>query len=177
MSEDIREQERKLVLTYSLGFFLGPGLPLALGSAPLAPGALLFTPFFLGPSVGGPIGVCDGVSAWAGVPGLDVDAFSPFVAGSAGTTGSAGVLDDGAGDAFAGDSSLTDVGSSSFRSLSGETLRVTIDVLLPVEDLRRSLSLVVVVVLVVPAILSVVIRREGIGSWCKDYCIDKVDGW
>lgn len=43
--------------TYSFCFFLGPGFPLTLGS-PLpfaAAAAFLLTPFFLGPSAGGPI--------------------------------------------------------------------------------------------------------------------------
>lgn len=110
------------------------------------------------------MGVCDGVPAGAGVPGLDEDALSPFVAAvvvtSAGavtataTASGAGVLDDGAGDSFTGVSSLTEVGSIIFRSRSGETFKVTIDDL-PVDDLRRSFSLAGGVVFAVPAILSV----------------------
>lgn len=43
--------------TYNLAFFFGPGFPLGFGSpsGPNAPGADLFGPFFLTPSVGGGI--------------------------------------------------------------------------------------------------------------------------
>ncbi len=63
---------------YNLAFFFGPGLPLilAVGSLLFAAAAFLFTPFFLGLSVGGPIGACEGVPLGAGVPGLDGEALS-----------------------------------------------------------------------------------------------------
>ena len=129
--------------TYSLCFFLGPGFPLTLGSPlPFAAAvALLLTPFFLGPSVGGPI-----AADWAaGVPaggelGVESDAFSvPEVAAAAGDCLAAGV------------SSLTKSGSTMARSFWGGTLRVTMWVGLGdaalvmvaaavLLDLRRSLA-------------------------------------
>lgn len=126
--------------TYSRGFFLGPGLPrtLAVGSDPFAPAALLLTPFFLGASVGGPIGACDGVPTAAGVPGVDSEALSPLDAAGG---WSLGRDDEAEGDSFTGDSSLTDDGSTIFRSLREVTRNVTrADDLL--EDFRRSFSLV-----------------------------------
>lgn len=118
---------------------MGPGLPLilAVGSDPLAPAALLLTPFFLGASVGGPIGACEGVPAAAGVPGLDGEALSPFDTAGA---WSLGTVVEGAGESFAGDSSFMDAGSRTLRSLTDGTRRVTTDEVFP-EDFRRSFSL------------------------------------
>ncbi len=101
---------------YSFCFFLGPGFPLALGSPlPFAAAvALRLTPFFLGPSAGGPM-----VADWsAGVPaggelGVESDAFSAPELGAA------------AGDCLTGVSSLTKFGSRMARSFWGGTLRVT----------------------------------------------------
>lgn len=128
--------------THSLCFFLGPGLPLTLGSPfPFAAApALLLTPFFLGPSVGGPM-----VADWAaGVPaggelGVESDAISVLELGAA------------SGDCLAGVSSLTKSGSTMACSFWDDTLRVTMWVGLgepaPVTvatavllDLRRSLA-------------------------------------
>lgn len=126
--------------TYSLGFFFGPGLPLilAIGSDPFAAAALLFTPFFFGPSVGGPMGACDGVPAAAGVPGVDSETLSPFDAAGACSLGT-GV--GAGGDSFTGDSSLMDDGSMIFRSLMEGTRSVTNAAGGLPEDFRRSFSL------------------------------------
>lgn len=141
-----QEQEEERRGTYSLGFFLGPGLPLILGSAAPAPGAVLFMPFFLDPSTGGPIGSCDGVPLAAGVPGFDSEALSPLDADAAATV-SVGSVFEVAGDSLAGDSSFTEVGSTIFRRLTGDTLSVvrTEDLL---ADFLRSLSFAGVAVLV-----------------------------
>lgn len=129
--------------TYSFCFFLGPGFPRTLGSPlPLAAAAALrLTPFFLGPSVGGPI-----ETDWAaGVPaggelGVESDALSMFELGAA------------AGDSLTGVSSLTKSGSTMARSFWGVTFRVTTwvdlggdaavteEAVVVLLDLRRSLA-------------------------------------
>lgn len=116
-------------MTYSLSFFLGPGLPrtLATTSLPLAPAAPRLTPFFLTTSVGGPITACDD-----GVPGVESEAFSPL---EAAVGRSAGVLTSGAGEPWTGDSATRDDGSMILRSFSGATCKVTSMVNLPL-DLR-----------------------------------------
>lgn len=127
-------------VTYNLGFFLGPGLPLIFGSAAPAPGALLFTPFFLDPSVGGPMGSCEGVPLAAGVPGFDSEAsLSALSVLDTAATVSVGKVVDVAGDSLAGDSSLTDDGSTIFLSLMGDTFNVARMEGLP-PDFLRSLS-------------------------------------
>lgn len=102
--------------------------------------APLFTPFFLGPSRGGPIGAgCGaGVPAAAGVFGLESDAFSVLL-----EAGAAGIVADVAGESLVslgtGDSSF--FGSSSLRvclSFSGETTSLTIKLDLTEMDLRWS---------------------------------------
>ena len=150
--------------TYSLCFFLGPGLPLTLGS-PLpfaAAAALLLTPFFLGPSLGGPM-----TTDWsAGVPvggelGDESDAFSvPELAAAA-------------GDCLAGVSSLTKSGSTMARSFCDDTLRVmmleglgeaalaTVAVVV-LLDLRRSLA--AAACLLEGAIATGKIAHDAVGS-------------
>src|SRR4051812_23220310 len=145
-------------ITYSLCFFFGPGLPRALGS-PFAAAALRLTPFFLGPSTGGPIDCGTGVPPAAGVGGLESDAIS-----------GAGMVVEVAGDSFK--SSLTGVsslgrvdGATMARSFRGVTLSVTtreavssgvrllrrgVLLVAPVPDLR--LSFVMVAVLLPEAI-------------------------
>lgn len=158
-----------MVPSSSLCFFLGPGRPLGLGSP--VPFAVLLTPFFFGPSVGGPIDAGTGVSV-AGVAGLESDGFSsaePFVG--------AGGLEEAAAaswtSSLAGESSLfKDSGSTIARNFRGSILRVTESVgrfavccsgvlldarmtpalLVVLLDFRR--SLVAVVVLVDAAIIS-----------------------
>lgn len=135
--------------TYRRGFFLGPGFPRGLGTpsiVPLAPGADRLTPFFFGPSVGGPIaegaGVPSaGVASGAGVAALESEALSPFVLLAGGCEPEADTASVGesalAFMSLEGDSSLIESGASRARSLSGDTLRVTIKLAL-VLDLRRA---------------------------------------
>lgn len=132
-------------------------MPLALGSPlPFAAPAALLVPFFLGPSVGGPIGCGAGVPPAAGVAGLESEAFSAL------DTGAAGRVVDVAGESFAslgGVSSFTsrDSGSTIALSLSVGTCNVTVrldllaglvlrrvPLLVPLTlppDLRRSLAM------------------------------------
>lgn len=101
---------RRCGSTDSLGFFLGPGLPRTLGwpsgPVPLTAEDLLM-PFFLTPSVGGPMTGGAGVPLAAGVAGLESEALSPLEAGAAWRVA------DAAGDScdsltsLTGDSSLT----------------------------------------------------------------------
>lgn len=141
-------------LTYNLGFFLGPGLPRILGSIPFAPAAFRFTPFFLEPSVGGPM------EAGAGVLGFDSEALSPF--DTAAGVSVKGRVVEAAGDSLeslaAGDSSLTEAASMIFRRLSGDTFSTTSEGLPP--DLRLSLSV---------AGVDIVATAEGIKT-SKDGC-------
>lgn len=94
-------------MTYSLAFFLGPGLARALAAAapsplPFMAAAFRLTPFFLGASAGGPMGSWGtGVLLPAGVLGDESDAFSVLAVGKAGSVAEV------AGDSLAGDSSLT----------------------------------------------------------------------
>lgn len=91
--------------TYNLAFFLGPGLPLGFGrpSGVNATPELLFTPFFLGPSVGGGIDdVGTGVPLATGVFDVDSGRLSPFELVAIGRVFE--VVDE---DSFEGDSSLT----------------------------------------------------------------------
>lgn len=122
--------------TYNLAFFLGPGLPLGLGSpsGPKTGPALLFTPFFLTPSVGGGIdeGKGTGVPEAAGVLAFDSDGLSPF---ELGTTGCGfETVDD---DSFDGDSSLTGAAGSNLCRSLGDSLNVM--TMLPFEDFRRAM--------------------------------------
>lgn len=146
-----------IVPSSNLGFFFGPGLPLilAIGSPPLAAAALRFTPFFLGASVGGPMGTWDGVPLGAGVPALDSEALSPF---DAVATASLGSVADVPGDSFTGDSSLIDEGSMIRRKLIEVTRKVTMLLFVFPEDFRRSFSFAGVDVLLV----------EGIVTWCNE---------
>lgn len=142
-------------VTHSLCFFLGPGLPRALGSPFTAP-ALRLTPFFLGPSRGGPIGCGAGVPLAAGVAGLESDAFSAL--------DGAGTVVEVAGESLASSLSgvssfLSEAGSMMARSFRGSTLRVTmrdgvfsgvvllrmgVVLLTGLPDLRRSFVIVAV---------------------------------
>ena len=121
--------------TYNLAFFLGPGLPRGLGSpsGPNTGPALLFTPFFLTPSVGGGIdeGKGTGVPAAAGVLAFDSEGLSPFELGATGCGFE--MVDD---DSFEGDSSLTGAAGSNLCRALGDTFNVTI--MLPFEDFRRA---------------------------------------
>lgn len=139
----------------SLAFFLGPGFPrtLAVGPSlplPFATAADLLTPFFLGPSVGGPM-----TEGGAGVP-LGLGVFGVESNGASGLEGGAAAsVDDVVGDSL----SLADVssakdetleGSTMARSLSGGTTSVTRPGLAgsnfgsgaaaALSDLRRSLA-------------------------------------
>ena len=173
-----------LISTYSLCFFLGPGLPRGLGS-PLgvaAPGAPRFTPLFLGPSAGGPMAAACGAGVpGAGVFGVESEAFSLEL-------GAAGSVFEVAGDSLlslTGDSSLTDSGSTMRRSFSGDSFKVTMRLSLSLMDaagvdeaavdeagvagldFRRSLSLdagVVVVLLLLDAAMTTDDDKGGRGS-------------
>lgn len=91
-----------MVPSSSLCFFLGPGFPRTLGS-PLRAAAPLLTPFFLGPSAGGPMLTEGGAGVpAAGVLGLESDAFSVVE-----FTVAAGSVVDVAGDSLTGESSFT----------------------------------------------------------------------
>ena len=117
---------------YSLCFFLGPGLPRSLGSpfpfAAAAP-ALLLTPFFLGPSAGGPMPAdwAAGVPSAGGELAAESVPFSAWELGAAAAAAPVVVVGvaEGAGDGLAGASSMTESGSATARSLWGGTLRVT----------------------------------------------------
>jgi hypothetical protein len=118
--------------TYNLAFFFGPGLPLGLGS-PSGPNegpALLLTPFFFTPSVGGGMDEGTGVPLAAGVLTFDSDGLSPFELGA---TGGGFEIDDD--DSFDGDSSLTSVAGSNLCRALGGSLKVKIKLLF--EDFRR----------------------------------------
>lgn len=80
------------------------------------------------------------MGTWAGVPGFDSDALSPFTATGGAGASLGGTEADGAGDSLRGDSSLTSEGAIIFFNLSGETLSVEMSVGLA-PDFRRSLSL------------------------------------
>lgn len=82
------------------------------------------------------MGTWDGVPLGAGVPALDSEALSPL---DAVATASLGSVADVPGDSFAGDSSLTDEGSTMRCSLIGVTRKVTLKLVLP-DDFRRSFS-------------------------------------
>jgi hypothetical protein len=99
-------------------------------SGPNTGPALLFTPFFFIPSVGGGIDEGTGVPAAAGVLAFDSDGLSPFELGAM----SCGfeIVDD---DSFEGDSSLTVAAGSNLCRALGDTLKVMI--MLPFEDFRR----------------------------------------
>jgi hypothetical protein len=145
---------RSHVNTYNLAFFLGPGFPLILAvrSLPFAVAAHRFTPFFFGLSVGGPMGVCEGVPLAAGVPGLEGEALSSC---KAATTGISLAGAGEAEDSFVGDSSFVQDGSRILRSRLDGTRSVTTAEDLPV-DFRRSFSLLGAAVLLVGGILSVI---------------------
>lgn len=127
---------------------MGPGFPRGLGIPsidPLATAADRLTPFFFGPSVGGPMaegaGVPSaGVASATGVAALESEALSPLVLLAGGCEPEADAASAGdsalASMSLAGDSSLT-VGAIRARSLSGDTLRMTIELAL-VLDLRRA---------------------------------------
>lgn len=107
--------------TYSLGFFLGPGLPRGLGTpsaVTLAAAAERLTPFFLVLSGGAMEGA--GVPSPAGVAALESDAGSVF-----GAAGEPFMSDESSGGAVLGDWLLTSPSASRRRSVEGETLSVT----------------------------------------------------
>lgn len=98
---------KSMCSTYNLAFFLGPGLPLGFGrpSGVSATPELLFTPFFLGPSVGGGIDeVGTGVPLATGVLDVESGGLSPFELVA---TGRVFEVVDADEDSFEGDSSLT----------------------------------------------------------------------
>jgi hypothetical protein len=143
--------------THSLCFFLGPGLPRTLGSPlPFAAAADLLTPFFFGPSAGGPMaaGCGAGVPA-AGVLGVESDAFSAreFVA--------AGSVVEVAGESFvsfSGESSFAKPGSTMARSFWELVRRVT------TREGLEGLPPVIVAVVVAPAVFD--FRRSLDAAWC-----------
>lgn len=143
-------EDREIMVgwTYSRGFFLGPGLPFCLGApsgVPFAFAAERFTPFFFGPSAGGPMEPGAGVPSACGVAAFESEALSPLaVAGGAGCVLAAGVE---SGDDDCLTSSESGAGESSIcrisRSLDGSTGRLTIRVGLPPDFRRLSMALVV----------------------------------
>jgi len=96
-------------------------LPLTLGaaSAPRATPELLFTPFFLTPSVGGGIDEGIGVPVAPGVLEVESDGLSPLELVAMGRVFE--VVDE---DSFEGDSSLTMV-SANLLSSSGDSFNLT----------------------------------------------------
>ena len=141
--------------TYNLAFFFGPGLPLTLGtaSAPKATAELLFTPFFLTPSVGGGMEAGTGVPLGAGVLEFGSDGFSPFELAATGR-----VFDVADDESFDGDSSLTGVVANLCRAC-GDNFRVTIRFPFD-DDFRRAPELVEILVEV--AITKVVMAKGWI---------------
>ena len=136
LSQDDGSKTSQRGCTYNLAFFFGPGLPLGLGSpsGPNAGPALLFTPFFLTPSVGGGIdegtGVPVPVPVAAGVLAFESEAWSPLELDATG--GRFEIVDE---DSFDGDSSLTSVTGSNFcRALGG---RWIVWIKLGFDDFRR----------------------------------------
>jgi hypothetical protein len=123
-----------MVPSSNLAFFFGPGFPLTLGtvSSPKATPELLFTPFFLTPSVGGGIELGTGVPFGAGVFEFDSDGLSPAELAAAGN-----VFDVVDNESFNGDSSLTGVtdGAAKVCRFVGDNFRVTIR--LPFDDFLR----------------------------------------
>jgi hypothetical protein len=120
--------------TYSLAFFLGPGFPLGFGrpSGVNTGPALLFTPFFFGPSVGGGIDdVGTGVPLATGVFELDSGGLSPFELGATGRVFEA--VDE---DSFEGDSSLTTGFSANLSRTLGDKFNVMINDVF--DDFRRA---------------------------------------
>jgi hypothetical protein len=120
----------------------GPGLPLGLGSPlPSTAAAPRLTPFFLGPSVGGPIAAAGGagVPLPAGVPGLESDGVSPLAAVGFGTVDE--FDEESLASLPAGESALVGEGSSGvmiFRSRSAVTVHVKTRLGLPTVAFRRS---------------------------------------
>lgn len=115
-------------------------MPLGLGSpsGPNTGPALLFTPFFLTPSVGGGIDSGTGVPAAAGVLAFDSDGLSPFELGATGSGFE--IVDD---DSFEGDSSSTDAAGSSLFNVLGDTFNLMIKLpFVRLEDFRRTPEIV-----------------------------------
>jgi hypothetical protein len=102
-------------------------------SGPNAGPALLFTPFFFTPSVGGGIDEGTGVPLAAGVLTFDSDGLSPFELGATG--GGFEIVDE---DSFDGDSSLTSVAGSNLCRALGGSLNLKTKLLF--EDFRRLLE-------------------------------------
>lgn len=120
----------------SLAFFLGPGLPLGFGcpSGINAGPALLFTPFFLGPSVGGGIDdVGTGVPLATGVFDVDSGGLSLFELVATGRVFE--MVDE---ESFEGDSSLTAGFSSNLGRCLDDTFNLTIKVGLLDDFLRAA---------------------------------------
>lgn len=112
--------------THSLCFFFGPGRPLAFGSP--VPFAALLTPFFFGPSRGGPIGCGTGVPLAAGVAGLESIGISVarFVAaGTVARAGGASLRSSLVSSLMGVSSFFSDSGSTIARNFRAPTLRVT----------------------------------------------------
>lgn len=130
--------------TYNRGFFLGPGFPLGLADpsvAPFAPTADRLVPFFLGPSVGGPMTDGAGVPSAAGVAVLESDAFSPLELTGADELAGESLTSLGTGTSLTeGVSSLMKPGKIS-RSRAGDTARVTTRLGLPPALRRPSVAL------------------------------------
>jgi len=141
-------------------------LPRGFGSpsGPNAGPAALFTPFFLGISVGGGISDEFGVPAATGVFELDSDGLSPLELMAAGASGWLGGAI--AGTSFDGDSSLTRGTSINLCKVLGDTFNLMI--IEPFDDFRRTAE--GVEVLVIEAI--VMLMEEGWMVWFgrKDSC-------
>jgi hypothetical protein len=137
-------------------------LPLGFGSpsGPNAGPALLFTPFFLTPSVGGGIDEGTGVPVAAGVLAFDSDGLSPFELGAMG--GGFEIVDD---DSFEGDSSLASVTGSNLCRALGDSLNMNIK--LPLEDFRRLAE--VIAGLLDEAIVELMVEMWfEMGGWRKE---------
>ncbi len=109
-------------------------MPLTLGnpSGPNATPELLFTPFFLTPSVGGGIDEGTGVPLGTGVLMFESGKASPLEVDATGR-----VLGDGVDEGFAGDSSFTSTAANDCRALD-DSFNLTI--LVGFDDFRRALG-------------------------------------
>jgi hypothetical protein len=168
-----------MVPSSNLAFFFGPGFPLTLrtASGPKAMPELLFTPFFLTPSVGGGIELGTGVPFGAGVFEFDSDGLSPAELAVAGN-----VFDVVDNESFSGDSSLTGVTDGAARVCRFVVDNFKITTRLPFDDFLRppeaERGLVVDTIVKVAMKLKSVRKIKMVVGWRFEHLLRRtVDRW